>query len=65
MQPIIDGRPLETNRSPDAPTHVHEPPRRTPVLARAEVVVLGGGPSGIAAATAAARAGADTLLIER
>lgn len=62
MLPIIDGRPLETNGSP---THVHEPARRTPVLARAQVVVLGGGPSGIAAATAAARAGADTLLIER
>lgn len=31
----------------------------------AEVVVVGGGPAGIAAATAAARAGARTVLIER
>ncbi len=44
---------------------VHEPARELPVVATAEVVVLGGGPAGVAAATAAARAGADTLLIER
>src|SRR4051812_11430662 len=44
---------------------VEEPPRRTPVIAEAEVVVLGGGPAGIAAATAAAQAGVRTLLLER
>ena len=32
---------------------------------RAEVLVVGGGPAGFAAALAAGRAGADTLLIER
>src|SRR5450830_1186086 len=42
-----------------------EPARRTPVLTETEVVVLGGGPAGIAAAACAARAGASTLLIER
>lgn len=42
-----------------------EPPRQTPVLGSFDVVVLGGGPAGIAAATAAARAGRSTLLIER
>jgi hypothetical protein len=46
-------------------TFVHEPARETPVLDEAEVVVLGGGPSGIAAAGAAARGGCKTLLIER
>ncbi len=44
---------------------VTEPARQVPVLAEHEVVVLGGGPAGIAAAVAAARGGADVLLVER
>ena len=44
---------------------IEEPARRTPVMAEADVVVLGGGPAGIAAAVSAARAGASTLLVER
>lgn len=44
---------------------ITEPPRRTPVIADAEVVVLGSGPGGLAAAVAAARAGASVVLIER
>jgi hypothetical protein len=44
---------------------VTEPSRRTPVLGEYDVVVLGGGPAGIAAAVAAARAGRSTLLVER
>jgi len=39
--------------------------REVPVLAKVEVVVVGGGVSGCAAAAAAARAGAETLLIEK
>ena len=42
-----------------------EASRQTPVLGEYEVVVLGGGPAGIAAAVAAARAGRATLLVER
>jgi len=44
---------------------VREAFRTTPVIAEAEVVVLGGGPAGIAAAWAAARQGRSTLLVER
>jgi 2-polyprenyl-6-methoxyphenol hydroxylase-like FAD-dependent oxidoreductase len=42
-----------------------EPARRLPVLATPEVLVVGGGAAGVGAASAAARAGAETLLIER
>jgi glycine/D-amino acid oxidase-like deaminating enzyme len=47
------------------PACLTEPARQTPVWGEYEVVVLGGGPAGIAAAVAAARAGRKTLLIER
>jgi flavin-dependent dehydrogenase len=44
---------------------IEEPARKIPLYGEYEVVVLGGGPAGIAAAVAAARAGRRTLLIER
>ena len=42
-----------------------EPSRPVPVYGEFDVVVVGGGPAGIMAASAAARAGCSTLLIER
>ncbi|MFS8609205.1 MAG: FAD-dependent oxidoreductase [Gammaproteobacteria bacterium] len=45
--------------------HVREPERETPIFGEYEVVVLGGGPAGIASALAAGRAGRSTILIER
>ena len=42
-----------------------EPSRQTPILGEFDVVVVGGGPAGIVAATAAARAGCSTILVER
>jgi hypothetical protein len=42
-----------------------EEARRTPLAGEFEVVVLGGGPAGIAAAAAAGRAGRATALVER
>jgi FAD dependent oxidoreductase len=42
-----------------------EPARETPVAAEADVLVAGGGVAGIAAAVGAARAGANTLLVEQ
>src|SRR5512140_461776 len=44
---------------------IFEPARQLPLYGEYEVAVLGGGPAGIAAAVAAARAGRRTLLIER
>ena len=42
-----------------------EPARETPVFAETDVLVVGGGPAGTAAAIAAARVGADVMLVER
>ncbi|HVV40542.1 MAG TPA: FAD-dependent oxidoreductase [Nitrobacter sp.] len=44
---------------------ITEPARQIPLYGEYDVAVLGGGPAGIAAAAAAARAGRRTLLIER
>jgi 2-polyprenyl-6-methoxyphenol hydroxylase-like FAD-dependent oxidoreductase len=54
-----------TSRGGRGPGEIEEPPRRTPVTHRADVLVVGGGSAGVAAATAAARNGADVLLVER
>ncbi len=43
---------------------IREPARETRVASTADIVVCGGGPAGAAAALAAARAGARTVLVE-
>ncbi|NLE38755.1 MAG: FAD-dependent oxidoreductase [Pirellulaceae bacterium] len=44
---------------------IREPARDIPIVASTHVVICGGGPAGFVAALAAARTGANTVLIER
>jgi hypothetical protein len=48
-----------------ASAYLSEPERRVPIYGEYDVVVLGGGPAGIAAAAASGALGRRTLLIER
>ncbi|MBI5115437.1 FAD-dependent oxidoreductase [Candidatus Poribacteria bacterium] len=45
--------------------HIEEPARKIPVMEETDVLVVGSGPGGLAAAIAAAREGVDTMLVER
>ena len=60
---IFEGERTRTDR-PDFGT-VQESARSVPVYRQCDVLVVGGGPSGTAAAVAAARTGADVVLLER
>ena len=42
-----------------------EPGREIPVMAQADVVVIGSGPAGVSAAIVAAREGASVVLVEQ
>lgn len=46
-------------------TYMTEKPRKIPVIAQVDVLVVGSGPSGLAAAISSAREGVETMLIER
>jgi 2-polyprenyl-6-methoxyphenol hydroxylase-like FAD-dependent oxidoreductase len=63
VSPIFDlGRP--SVERPELGT-LKEPARDIPVYRKCDVLVVGGGPSGTAAAVAAARSGAEVVLLER
>ncbi len=44
---------------------IEEPSKTLPVLAETDVLIVGSGPAGLAAALSAAREGVDTMLVER
>ena len=57
-----------TDRAPRLPRPaktVKEAARETSVLAETDVLVVGGGPAGTAAAITAGRMGAETMVVER
>ena len=60
---IFEGERTRTDR-PELGT-LREAARDIPVYRHCDVLVVGGGPSGTAAAVAAARTGADVVLLER
>ena len=44
---------------------IEEGPRSTPVMAETDVLVIGSGPGGLAAALNASREGVKTMLVDR
>jgi len=45
--------------------YIQEPSKKIPVMTETDVLVVGSGPSGLAAAIASAREGVDTMVVER
>lgn len=65
MTPSADAKAIKGDTPLNIKGYVKEPARKVPVVDTADVVVVGGGPAGFAAAIAAARQGVDVLVLER
>jgi hypothetical protein len=68
IQPVASGSSSHSDpsaSSPKAGRTINEPARQIPILAETDVLIIGGGPAGTAAAIAASRTGAETYLVER
>ncbi len=62
----ISSRITQSNKACISGDKVIEPVKETPVLTSCDVLVVGSGPSGLAAAVSAARVGGlDVMLVER
>jgi len=61
QEPAKDALPVVSGKR----TLVVVPEKKVDVMAEADVLVCGGGPAGVAAACAASRCGAKTVLVER
>ncbi|BBC73378.1 FAD-dependent oxidoreductase [Altererythrobacter sp. B11] len=61
---VFEAQRRQFSRANGTGTH-YEPGREIPVYHSCDVLVVGGGPAGTAAAWAAAKAGADVVLLER
>ena len=61
----IDRLPADVPSATLKDGKILQPAREIPVFHEADVVVVGGGPAGVAAAVSAARQGAKTALVER
>jgi hypothetical protein len=53
------------NRKKDFKDYIKEENRNIPILDKCNVLVVGGGPSGLSAAVSAARSGVDVILMEK
>ncbi len=61
IRPALAASPLPTVSGKE----VAESARSVPVMAETDVLVVGGGPSGLSAALASAKEGVKTILLER
>lgn len=62
---IANDKEYVPRQAKDGSEYITEPAKQITILAHADILVVGGGPAGVAAAVAASRAGADTYLLER